>query len=298
VADTISGEATPVEEDVEAAFADQAKAAGIILPQKARGDPWGAAVVVVALIVLTAGIGEVAGWVNLRAPATAGGSFETQTCTGSTVRTYGAVSSAMDPAFTAWLDASGQQMSQAVGGCFAVDLNATPGVGYLPLLLDSHTEFAASYGPPTPAESSQLPYPVVVLPVALSAVAVIYNLAGVTSSLNLSGPVLAGIYNGSITSWDAPAILALNPGADLTGQPPVSEFEQSGPSAANGVFTTFLAATTPSWNATMGSGLDVAWPSGSDVSSDAEMLRDVASTPGSIGYVETLGAPLAGVGTA
>jgi ABC-type phosphate transport system substrate-binding protein len=54
------------------------------------------------------------------------------------------------------------------------------------------------------------------IPLALSAQNVIYNLPGLNDrNLKFSGPVLADIYSGKITSWDDPAIVALNPGLPL-----------------------------------------------------------------------------------
>lgn len=52
------------------------------------------------------------------------------------------------------------------------------------------------------------------LPMVFTPIAITYNLPGV-STLNLDGPTAAKIFNGSIASWDHPAIKALNPGAAL-----------------------------------------------------------------------------------
>jgi len=52
------------------------------------------------------------------------------------------------------------------------------------------------------------------LPVVFGPIAVSYNLKGV-DKLVLDGSTLGKIFNGSITSWDDPAIKALNPGATL-----------------------------------------------------------------------------------
>ena len=58
------------------------------------------------------------------------------------------------------------------------------------------------------------PSAVVQIPDTLGAVAIAYNLPGV-SRLNLDGPTLAGIYLGTIKNWNDPAIAALNPGVSL-----------------------------------------------------------------------------------
>ena len=56
------------------------------------------------------------------------------------------------------------------------------------------------------------------LPVVFGPIAVTYNLTGV-DSLVLDGPTTAKIFNGAITSWDDPAIKALNSSATLPSQP-------------------------------------------------------------------------------
>jgi len=56
------------------------------------------------------------------------------------------------------------------------------------------------------------------LPVVFGPIAVTFNINSV-SSLNLDGPTLAKIFNGGITTWNDPAIQALNSGLTLPGEP-------------------------------------------------------------------------------
>jgi phosphate transport system substrate-binding protein len=56
------------------------------------------------------------------------------------------------------------------------------------------------------------------LPVVFGPIAVTYNVNGV-SSLALDGPTLAKIFNGTIKTWDDPAIKALNGSANLPSTP-------------------------------------------------------------------------------
>ena len=55
----------------------------------------------------------------------------------------------------------------------------------------------------------------VVIPWALAAMSVPYNLPGVDARLRLNGPTLANIYLGKITNWNDPAIKGLNPKLNL-----------------------------------------------------------------------------------
>lgn len=60
----------------------------------------------------------------------------------------------------------------------------------------------------------------VMFPTVITGVVPVVNLAKVTSnSLRLSGDVLARIFLGEITQWDAPEIHALNPGLKLPSRP-------------------------------------------------------------------------------
>jgi phosphate transport system substrate-binding protein len=56
------------------------------------------------------------------------------------------------------------------------------------------------------------------LPVVFGPIAITYNVKGL-SSLTLDAPTAAKIFNGSITTWNDPAIQALNKGAALPAEP-------------------------------------------------------------------------------
>ena len=57
----------------------------------------------------------------------------------------------------------------------------------------------------------------VVIPWALSATSIPYNLPGLNGRLRLDGPTLANIYLGKITQWNDAAIKALNPKLEPAG---------------------------------------------------------------------------------
>ncbi len=64
----------------------------------------------------------------------------------------------------------------------------------------------------------RLASPVSNLPMVFGPIAIAYNVNGVTS-LNLDGPTAARIFNGGITTWNNPAIQALNSGVTLPAEP-------------------------------------------------------------------------------
>ncbi len=126
------------------------------------------------------------------------------------------------------------------------------------------------------------------VPVAISAQTVNYNVPGLnTTNLRLDGPAIAGIYTGTIRRWDAPAIVALNPGVALPHRPiiPVRRTDGSGDTF---VFTQFLTFSTPSWEKGAGFGTTIAWPEvqgALGVEGNEAMVRALQSTSYSIGYV-------------
>jgi phosphate transport system substrate-binding protein len=126
------------------------------------------------------------------------------------------------------------------------------------------------------------------IPVAISAQTVNYNISGLNGSgLKLDGPMLAGIYSGKITMWDAAEIAKLNPGAQLPHQTivPIRRADESGDTF---IFTQFLDFSTQSWEDKVGYGTSVNWPavSGEDTATGNDgMVAKIAATPYSVGYV-------------
>ena len=132
------------------------------------------------------------------------------------------------------------------------------------------------------------------LPVAVSSQAINYNLPGV-SDLRLNGDVLARIYRGDITSWNDPAIAALNSGATLpsTHVVPVRRAEPSGDTF---IFTQFLSNTSDAWRSSPGYGASIAWPSASGevtTRTNKGMVTTCAATPGCVAYVGVSAEPAA-----
>ena len=83
----------------------------------------------------------------------------------------------------------------------------------------------------------------VVIPWALAAVSIPYNLPGLNGRVHLNGATLANIYLGTITSWNDPAIKKLNPKLSLpdTKITPVYRSDGSGTTFA---YTEYLSAVS------------------------------------------------------
>ena len=124
------------------------------------------------------------------------------------------------------------------------------------------------------------------IPLAVSAQQINVNLPGV-SSLKLNGAVLAGIYQGTITSWDDEAIARINPGVTLpsTRIVPIRRSDSSGDTF---LFTSYLSAQDPAWKSAFAFGTTVAWPQVSgEVSAkgNSGMVAACQAHPGCVAYI-------------
>jgi phosphate transport system substrate-binding protein len=132
--------------------------------------------------------------------------------------------------------------------------------------------------------------PVVQVPLVQAPVVVAYNLPGVVSGLKLTGETIGKIFAGLITSWNDPAITALNPGVSLPSLP-IAVAHRSDGSGTTFIFTDYLTKESPSWVTALGGaktsvGKTVAWPTGIGGKGNEGVSAAVGQTQGGIGYVE------------
>ncbi len=86
------------------------------------------------------------------------------------------------------------------------------------------------------------------VPVYISPIALIFNVDGVTT-LNLDSATIAGIFSGAVTTWNDPAISALNPDTALPAES-ITAVHRSDDSGTTKNFTDYLAKTAPEvWDA-------------------------------------------------
>lgn len=126
---------------------------------------------------------------------------------------------------------------------------------------------------------------VVELPTVLIGIVVIYNLPGTSGELHLSGPVLANIFLGKITSWNDPAIAKLNPELPLRAIP-VQVVHRTPGKGSSYILSDFLAKESPEFLARAGRSESPNWPVGVNAGRSQDMIDKVQATPGAIGYTE------------
>jgi phosphate transport system substrate-binding protein len=151
--------------------------------------------------------------------------------------------------------------------------------------------FGQSEVPMTAAQQALAKGPVLQVPVDLGGIALSYHVSGVKAGLKLSGPVLAQIYLRQITTWNAPAIAALNPKVKLPSENivPVFRSDTSGPGYD---LDQYLIDTDPAWATGAAGKASTTWPTEGRASGDTgEQLNSgvatyIEQTEGAIGYVE------------
>jgi len=122
------------------------------------------------------------------------------------------------------------------------------------------------------------------MPWSLGAVVPAYNLSGAPNNIHLTGPVLADMFLGKITTWNDPEITKLNPGVNLpsTKITPVYRSDGSGDTYA---FTDYLSAVSSEFKSQVGVGTEVKFPTGTGASGSDGVAAAVSKTDGAVGYL-------------
>jgi phosphate transport system substrate-binding protein len=121
------------------------------------------------------------------------------------------------------------------------------------------------------------------LPLVFGPVALGYNLKGV-NNLVLNGETAAKIFNGGITTWNDPALTALNPGVSLPATP-IRVVFRSDESGTTDNFQLYLqTASKGAWS--QGAGKAFKGGVGSGAEKSAGVAQATNSTDGAITYVE------------
>lgn len=126
-------------------------------------------------------------------------------------------------------------------------------------------------------------------PMIIGGIVPIVHIVGIqTNQLVLDGNVLAKIYEGKITYWNDPQIVALNP--SLKGKLPhnrIVSVHRADGSGTTFNFTNYLDKVNSDWKLHIGSNTVVNWPGfGIGAKGNAGVASQVAHLPNAIGYVE------------
>jgi phosphate transport system substrate-binding protein len=148
-------------------------------------------------------------------------------------------------------------------------------------------DFGASDIAMTDEQISQVSRGVILLPMTAGKIVLAYNLPGV-DKLNLPREVYVEIFQGKITKWNDPKIVAANPGVNLPDKDIIVAHRSDG-SGTTAVFTNHLSEVSEDWKNTIGGGTAVQWPTGGNfvgARGNEGVTATISRTEGSIGFIE------------
>jgi phosphate transport system substrate-binding protein len=190
----------------------------------------------------------------------------------------GAGSTFVQPLVAAWTPALGHAFG------YSVQYSGVGSGAGIAAITNRQVDFGASDAPLTPDQRSacgdclQIPW-------ALSATAVAYNVPGAPVHLKLDGTTIAKIFLGRITSWNDPAIAALNRGAKLPNLKITPVFRSDG-SGTSYNFTDYLSAVNGTWKSKVGTSTQPAFPAGQGAKGSSGVAGLISRTSGAVGYVD------------
>jgi phosphate transport system substrate-binding protein len=152
-------------------------------------------------------------------------------------------------------------------------------------------DFGASDMPMTDdqlkAAEAALKTKVLNIPTVLGAVVPAYNIKGVTGEVKFTPEALAGIFLGTITNWNDPAIAKVNPDLKFPDQRIVIVHRSDG-SGTTFIWTDYLSKVSPDWKNRVGADTSVKWPQGMGAKGNDGVAGAIRQLPGAIGYVELI----------
>lgn len=191
----------------------------------------------------------------------------------------GAGSSAAAPMYRAWATAYSRSQD------FQLAYEPAGSSAGVKKIREGQVGFGASDVPPSAQELAQ--DGLVLAPTFVTGAVPIVNLPRIgNGKLRLNQQVLAAIFLGEITRWNAPEIQRLNAGLALPDLP-IRLVVRSDGSGTTYYFTDYLSRISPAWRDKVGAKTTVAWPAsvlgakGSD-----GVAKAVKDTVGALGYIE------------
>jgi phosphate transport system substrate-binding protein len=164
--------------------------------------------------------------------------------------------------------------------------------GGIKAVTEGVTDFGASDMPLTDVQladyQSKHGFKVLLFPTVLGAVVPTYNLPSVKQPLNFTPAALAGIFLGTITKWNDPAIAGANKGVSLPNLD-INVAHRSDASGTTFVWTDYLSKVSPEWVQKVGkANTSVQWPTGIGGKGNDGVTGIVKQQEGAIGYVELI----------
>jgi len=192
----------------------------------------------------------------------------------------GTGSSLPAPLYNAWTEEFSKQ-------------HKTISIRYLPIgtgesihrIVTGNGDFGGGDTPIPEEELKRSRVPLLEFPMILIGVVVIYHVPGVSTGIKLTGPVLADIFLGKTKKWNDPGIAKSNPGVTLPPLPIIVVHRTEG-KGSNYIFSDYLSKVSREFHSKVGRSTSPKWLVGNAFSRTEEMIEEVKTKPGAIGYTE------------
>ena len=123
-------------------------------------------------------------------------------------------------------------------------------------------------------------------PAVIGGVVPVLNVDGIApGQLKMTGEVLAGIFGGKITKWNATEIASINPGVKLPAED-ITVVHRSDGSGTTFLWTDYLSKVSAEFKSSVGAATAVKWPVGLGGKGNEGVAANVQRIKNSIGYVE------------
>jgi len=190
------------------------------------------------------------------------------------------------PIYSKWFDEYHKVHSN-----IQINYQAIGSGGGIRQVTEGTVDFGASDGPMTDEQlktyQDKHGFPILHFPTVLGGVVPTYNIPGVNAELKFTPEALAGIYLGTVTKWNDPAITGPNPGINLPGSDIIVVHRSDG-SGTTYIWTDYLSKISSAWKDKVGKSTSVNWPVGLGGQGNQGVAGLVKQTPDSIGYVELI----------
>lgn len=199
-------------------------------------------------------------------------------CGGQTSEVTGAGATFVYPILAKWAEA------YKAGSNHSINYQSIGSGGGIKQIQAKTVDFGASDKPLSKAELDLAG--LIQFPIVNGAVVPVVNLPDIKpGEMFLSGPVLADIFLGKITSWNDPQIKSLNKDLILPTTK-ITVVHRADGSGTTFIWSNYLAKVSPEWKTKVGEGTSLSWPSGVAGKGNEGVASYVQKIAGSIGYVE------------
>ncbi len=198
----------------------------------------------------------------------------------------GAGASFPEPIYSKWFDEYHKKDPN-----IQINYQAIGSGGGIKQVTEGTVDFGASDGPMNDdqlkAFQDKHGFPVLHFPTVLGAAVPTYNVPGVSVELNFTPEAIAGIFLGTITKWNDPAIAGVNKGVNLPGNGIVVVHRSDG-SGTTYIWSDYLSKVSDEWKGKVGKNTSLNWPTGLGGNKNEGVAGLVKQTPNAIGYVELI----------